>query len=191
MARCPFVRERCEQATGPDTNQVISNFSYRCRPYAGEGHFLVGDAAAFLDPIFSTGVCLGMMQARELTRHLLDLLAGRTTPNRARHDFIRFTENHTSIYFRIIRQFYCHSFRELFLNGSGPLQMHRAVLAVLAGNVFPRPAWRLRWRLRAFDACVQLNKQLALVTRQNHFSLLAAEPQPFGRQPAEVQLTAS
>jgi flavin-dependent dehydrogenase len=191
MARCPFVRERCANATGPDTNQVISNFSYRCRPYAGEGHFLVGDAAAFLDPIFSTGVCLGMMQARELARHLLDLLAGRTTPDRARQDFIGFTENHTSVYLRIIRQFYCQSFRELFLNGIGPLRMHRAVLAVLAGNVFPRPAWKLRWRLKAFGACVQLNKKFSLVPRQNHFSLLATEPQSFGRKPAEAQLAAS
>jgi flavin-dependent dehydrogenase len=192
MARCPFVRDRCENATGPETNQVISNFSYRCRPYAGAGHFLVGDAAAFLDPIFSTGVCLGMMQARELTQHLVDLLAGRTTPDRARQEFIRFTENHTAIYFRIIRQFYSQSFRELFLNGTGPLQMHRAVLAVLAGNVFPRPAWRLKWRLKAFDACVQLNRKLALVPRQNQFSLLAAEPRPFGRREAsEMHLTAS
>jgi hypothetical protein len=62
---------------------------------------------------------------------------------------------------------------------------------VLAGNVFPRPAWKLRWRLKAFDACVQMNKKLALVPRQNQFSLLAAEPQPFGRQPTEVQLAAS
>jgi flavin-dependent dehydrogenase len=194
MARCPFVRERCEHATGPETNEVISNFSYRCRPYAGPGHFLVGDAAAFLDPIFSTGVCLGMMQARELTRHLLDVLDGRTTPDRARREFIRFTEGHTAIYFRIIRQFYSQSFRELFLNGTGPLQMHRAVLAVLAGNVFPRPAWKLRWRLKAFDACVRLNEKMALVPRQGHFSLLAAAPRPFGlpgAAAAEVGLATS
>src|SRR4030095_6091230 len=108
-----------------------------------------------------------------LTRHVLDLLGGRTTPEQARRDFIRFTEGHTSIYFKIIRQFYTQSFRELFLNGTGPLDMHRAVLAVLAGQVFPRPAWKLRWRLQAFDACVKLNKKLALVPRQNHFSLLA------------------
>jgi flavin-dependent dehydrogenase len=197
MARCPFVRERCANATGPDTNEVISNFSYRCRPYAGPGHFLVGDAAAFLDPIFSTGVCLGMMQARELTRHLLALLNGRTTPDQARQGLIAFTEDHTAIYFRVIRQFYSQSFRELFLNGSGPVQMHRAVLAVLAGNVFPRPAWKLRWRLMAFDACVRINTKLKLVPRQNHFSLLATEPRPFGRpataeaRAAEAQLAAS
>jgi flavin-dependent dehydrogenase len=80
MARCPLVQARCADATGPDTNQVIANFSYRCRPYAGPGYFLVGDAAAFVDPIFSTGVCLGMMQAREASRHVVAMLAGKTSP---------------------------------------------------------------------------------------------------------------
>ena len=174
MARCPLVRERCANATGPATNHVIANFSYRCRPYAGDGYFLVGDAAAFLDPIFSTGVCLGMIQAREAAGHLAAILSGRTTPADARRRFIRFTDGSTRVFFKLIRQFYDHSFRELFLNGTGPLDMHRAVLAVLAGNVFPRPSWRLRWRLAAFDACVKINRFVPLVPRQNRFSLLNA-----------------
>ncbi len=174
MSRCPLIRQRCRNATGPDTNHVIANFSYRCRPYAGPGYFLVGDAAAFLDPIFSTGVSLGMMQARELTNHLIALFAGKTTAGQARKRFIRFTDGSTSIFFKLIRQYYDHSFRELFLNGTGPVDMHRAVLAVLAGNVFPRPRWGLRWRLAAFDLCVKLNRHLRLVPRQNRFSLLDA-----------------
>ena len=178
MARCPLVRQRCANATGPDTNHVIANFSYRCKPYAGPGYFLIGDAAAFLDPIFSTGVCLGMMQAREAADRLDEVLAGTATPAAARDRYVRFTDGSTSVFFRLIRQFYDHSFRELFLNGTGPADRHRAVLAVLAGNVFPRPAWRLRWRLAAFDACIRLNRRLPLVPRQNRFSLLATEPAP-------------
>jgi flavin-dependent dehydrogenase len=175
MARCPLVRERCAHASGPDTNQVIANFSYRCRPYAGPGYFLVGDAAAFLDPIFSTGVCLGMMQAREAANHLASILSRKTSPDVARERFTRFTDGSTQIFFKLIRQFYDHSFRELFLNGTGPVNMHRAVLAVLAGNVFPRPSWHLRWRLAAFDACVKINRVVPLVPRQKRFSLLAAD----------------
>jgi flavin-dependent dehydrogenase len=178
MARCPLVAERCAEATGPDTNEVIANFSYRCRPYAGGGYFLVGDAAAFVDPIFSTGVCLGMMQAREAAGHLTAMLAGKRSPDAARRSFVRFTDGSTGIFFKLIRQFYDHSFRELFLNGTGPVDMHRAVLAVLAGNVFPRPSRKLRWRLAAFDACVKLNRHVPLVPRQNRFSLLAATPTP-------------
>ena len=176
MARCPLIRQRCANATGPDTNHVIANFSYRCRPYAGPGYFLVGDAAAFLDPIFSTGVCLGMMQAREAANHLDRMLAGTRKPESARRAYGRFTDGSTSVFFRLIRQFYDHSFRELFLNGTGPVDMHRAVLAVLAGNVFPRPAFALRWRLAAFAACIRLNRHLPLVPRQGRFSLLRAEP---------------
>lgn len=176
MARCPLIQQRCANATGPDTNHVIANFSYRCRPCAGPGYFLVGDAAAFLDPIFSTGVCLGMMQGREVANHLTGMLRGTTPPDAARRKYTRFTDGSTSVFFRLIRQFYDHSFRELFLNGSGPLDMHRAVLGVLAGNVFPRPPFALRWRLAAFNACVRLNRHVPLVPRQRRFSLLTAEP---------------
>src|SRR5439155_9862341 len=63
VQRCPLVRERMRHASGPDCNEVIGNFSYTCRPFAGEGYYLVGDAAAFIDPIFSTGVYVATIGA--------------------------------------------------------------------------------------------------------------------------------
>lgn len=66
-----------------------------------------------------------------------------------------------------------HSFRELFLNGAGPFQVHRAVLSILAGNVFPRPVFSLRWRVKLFELFVSLNRWLPLVPRRERFSLLA------------------
>jgi len=54
--------------------------------------------------------------------------------------------------------------------------MHKAVISVLAGQVFPRPAWCLRWRLRLFELCVRLNQYLPLVPRRRRFSLLATQP---------------
>ena len=63
IARCPrFAAAGRVTATGEAG--VTADFSYACRPYAGPGYFLLGDAATFLDPIFSTGVCLAMMAAR-------------------------------------------------------------------------------------------------------------------------------
>ena len=46
IARCPVVRHRMRHALGEATNQVLSDFSYTCRPIAGPGYFLVGDAGA-------------------------------------------------------------------------------------------------------------------------------------------------
>ena len=170
--RCPALSERMRDAVGPETNQVAADFSYTCRPYAGPGYFLAGDAAAFLDPIFSTGVCLAMIAGQKAAEQVTHLARGRTTPAVARKRYTRYLEGGTAPYFRLIRQFYDHSLRELFLNGRGPWQIHRAVLSVLAGHVFPRPPWALRWRLRAFDAFVFLNRYVPMVPRLPRFSLM-------------------
>ncbi|MBV8781736.1 MAG: hypothetical protein JO353_10095, partial [Phycisphaerae bacterium] len=70
--------------------------------------------------------------------------------------------------------------RELFLNERGPHQIHRAVIAVLAGYVFPKPAWKLRWRLWLFHRFVWLQKYLPMVPKREEFSLLASEPRELG-----------
>jgi flavin-dependent dehydrogenase len=183
VQRCPLMRDRMEHATGPERNEVIANFSYRCRPFAGEGYYLVGDAAAFIDPIFSTGVYVATIGALKAADALGEVLRGRASPAAARKQYVRHMEGGTSVFFRLIRQYYDHSFRQLFLNGVGPHQMHRAVLAALAGHVFPRPIWALRWRLALFNFSVWLNRYVPLVQRRGQFSLLrgpgrAEEPTP-------------
>jgi flavin-dependent dehydrogenase len=176
VARCPVVRERMASARGVATNEVLADFSYTCRPYAGTGYFLVGDAAAFLDPIFSTGVTLAMMSGVEAARKIVALGRGEMSPQRAHDEYVRFMDDSAKPLWRLIRRFYEHSFRELFLNGTGPMRVHRAVISVLAGQVFPRPRWCLRWRLRLFGVFITLNKWLPLVPRRRRFSLLTSEP---------------
>jgi flavin-dependent dehydrogenase len=176
IGRCPVVRHRMRNASGPTTNHVMADFSYRCRPYAGPGYFLVGDAAAFLDPIFSTGVTLAMTTGVESAKLVDEILAGRTKPAAARRSYIALIKNSTGIFWNLIRGSYDHSFRQLFFNGSGPLQMHKAVISVLAGNVFPKPVWALRWRLHVFRLCVIVNRYVPLVPRRADFSLLGDLP---------------
>jgi flavin-dependent dehydrogenase len=173
IERCPAIRDRMQNATRPSANQIAADFSYTCRPYAGPGYFLVGDAAAFLDPIFSTGVTLAMIAAEQAAHRILELLAGKTSPPKARRRYIRFVDGSTGIFFRLIRQYYDHSFRELFLEAEGPFQVHRAVLSVLAGQVFPRPAFALRWRLGLFYFFQWWNRHFQIVPRRERFSLLA------------------
>jgi FADH2-dependent halogenase len=166
VARCPVVRHRMRRASGPAHNIVLSDFSYRCQPYAGDGYFLVGDAACFLDPIFSTGVTLAMLSAQHTAHTVTAMLRGELSSAKAQRRHIRFVSESTKPFWRLIRGYYRHSFRELFMNGQGPVQMQRAIISILAGQVFPRPAWSLRWRHRAFDACVHLQKHVALVPRR-------------------------
>jgi flavin-dependent dehydrogenase len=176
IARCPQVAERTRAAVFPETNWVTADFSYTCRPYAGPGYFLVGDAATFVDPIFSTGVCLGMTAGVRAADGAAAILAGRARPRRTARLYHRFVEGSSSAFFRLVRSYYDPSFREVFLSAHGPVGIHRAVISVLCGHVFPRPAFPLRWRLELFWLVVRANRYLQLVPPRSSFSLLEGRP---------------
>jgi flavin-dependent dehydrogenase len=173
ISRCPVLRDRTAAATFPAETHVVADFSYRCAPYAGPGYFLAGDAATFIDPIFSTGVCMGMMSGVEAARAIIAATQQGADVARLRRRYNRFIEETSGPFFRLVGLYYDHSFRELFLNGEGPLQVHRAAMSILAGNVFPRPAFALRWRFRLLGLFVRLNRYLPLVPRRRRFSLFA------------------
>jgi flavin-dependent dehydrogenase len=179
IARCPVVRQRMRNATSEFSdrkNRVLADFSYKCEPFAGPGFFLVGDAGCFLDPIFSTGVTLAMIGGTQAAKETIAMLKDGKSPAKAQRDYAKFVEDSTSIFWKMIRGYYNHSFRELFMNGTGPHKVHNAVISVLAGQVYPKPIWALRWRLRYFHFLVWLNQYLPLVPRRKHCSLLAETP---------------
>jgi flavin-dependent dehydrogenase len=171
IARCPVMKERMQHAVGKETNAVVADFSYKCKPYAGAGYFLIGDSAAFMDPIFSTGVCVATKGALSAVGLVDDILNRRITAERARELYIGQIETATTTFFKLIRQYYDHSFRELFMQGRGPLSVHRALIGLLAGNVFPRIPWKIRWRTRVFDYMVEVNRKRQIVPRRKRFSL--------------------
>ncbi|HVR98278.1 MAG TPA: NAD(P)/FAD-dependent oxidoreductase [Thermoanaerobaculia bacterium] len=177
ISRCPAVRERTADATMISETHVLADFSYRCAPYAGPGYFLAGDAATFIDPIFSTGVCLGMMGGAEAGRSILAILREGRNPAPLRRRYIRFVDQSSSAFFRLVDLYYDHSFREIFMTGEGPLDVHRATMSILAGNVFPRPSFALRWRFQLLGFFAWLNRYVPLAPRLQPFSLLA-QPEP-------------
>jgi len=60
----PILNRLLEQAQFcPGSFAKIQDYSYRLTRVAGTGFFLIGDAAGFIDPIFSIGVPLGMYSA--------------------------------------------------------------------------------------------------------------------------------
>jgi len=60
----PYLGRLLEQARLIDGSiHMVRDYSYRSAQLAGPGFFLIGDAAAFIDPIFSIGVVMGMYSA--------------------------------------------------------------------------------------------------------------------------------
>ncbi len=178
IERCPLIRGRMEHAVCPPRNGTIADFSYRCKPYAGPGYFLLGDAATFVDPIFSTGVCLGMAGACEAVEQLLAVESGQRKPEAAARAYQRFLRQSTRLLFAIVHDYYQHPFREMMMNGLGPFRSHLAVISLLAGQVFPRPRWAVTWRYRMLEGCMWLQRVVPMVPRWKRYSMLDAVPNP-------------
>lgn len=177
IARCPLVRRRTAGSSFPAQTYTVADFSYDCAPYAGPGYFLVGDAAFFLDPIFSTGACLGMMGGAKCAEGVDALLRGTMSHRRVRREYGDYIKGSSSAFFQLVNLFYVHPFRELFLHGTGPLDIRGAVISLLAGYVFPRPSWAIRWRMALFSLLIKLQKFRALAPRRSGFSLRAQTPE--------------
>ncbi|MBI4907197.1 MAG: tryptophan 7-halogenase [Acidobacteria bacterium] len=60
VERCPAVQERIAAATRITGYFATRDYSYRSTEVAGNGWVLIGDAFAFLDPLYSSGVLLAL-----------------------------------------------------------------------------------------------------------------------------------
>lgn len=58
--RCPGMRRRLEGARRIAAVRVTKDFSYSAKRIAGRGWVLIGDAFAFIDPVYSSGVFLAI-----------------------------------------------------------------------------------------------------------------------------------
>jgi flavin-dependent dehydrogenase len=57
---CPAVKKRLSSATRAAGVFATKDYTYRSKQVAGDGWVLVGDAFAFLDPLYSSGVLLAL-----------------------------------------------------------------------------------------------------------------------------------
>jgi 2-polyprenyl-6-methoxyphenol hydroxylase-like FAD-dependent oxidoreductase len=69
---------RLTRGARPIGTTVTRNFSYRNAQAAGSRFACVGDAAYFIDPVFSSGVALALLGAEHLVDHLATALEGGT-----------------------------------------------------------------------------------------------------------------
>lgn len=173
IENCPIVADRMRDACGPETNQVASDFSYTCSPYAGPGYFMVGDAAAFVDPVWSTGATLGMLGGRHAAGLLGEVLGGRMSTRKAMRSHQRWISRHRRTFLRLIGSFYDHAFRELIIEGHGPLGTHKALITLLGGGVFPKVPFKVRWRWEVLEGITEYHRRFPIVGKRRPHSILS------------------
>ena len=124
-----------------------ADYSYLATRMAGDRWVAVGDSAAFLDPIFSTGVLLAMQGGLEAAEAIdAGIRAGDLSARRF-EGYERRVRRRYHYFRRFVVGFYDPYFRRLLFRRSRHLGIYEAVLSALAGNWRPSPGTRLRIRL--------------------------------------------
>ncbi|MFC0676526.1 FAD-dependent oxidoreductase [Lysobacter korlensis] len=144
----PAAAARMQGAARVAPVHVTGNYAYECTRMSGPGWVLLGDAWAFVDPMFSSGVFLAMNSA-ELGADAVDAALRDPACERARMARL---ERHLSRglgeFKWFIYRFTTPTMKRLFSNPRNALRVEDAVIAMLAGDVFDSAA--VRWRLRVF-----------------------------------------
>ncbi len=136
IALSPSLSERMREAVPEGDVRATGNFTYFSRAAAGDGYLLVGDAYAFLDPVFSSGVHLaltGAFKAAEVVDEILD------HPGRAPRlvrEYERYLGRGMKIFAWFIYRFNTRAMHNLFMSPRDVQRMPEAVTTMLAGDVF-------------------------------------------------------
>ena len=183
IAEQPLVRNRIGAGRRVSQVYTAADFSYRSERLTGDRWLLAGDAAGFIDPVFSSGVFLAVLageQAADVLHEVLD------HPKRARRLFRhyeRLINRAMDVYLRFVESWYAgKEFIEVFLTPTELLQIPPAVNAVLGGNVGNRFA--IRWRMELFYLIVRLQKRWTLCPRLSLVPKTNGQTEPF--KPASI-----
>ena len=157
----PMIRERIANArlTGPI--QTTGDFSYFNKRFVGQRLLRVGDAAGFMDPIFSAGVFLAMWSGKLASEAVTESLAAGGDGARLLKRYEKRVERAMRFYWRMVEYYYTWPFMELLLQPRAHHHLPDAVNAVLAGEL--EPGWAVRWRLHYFYFLVKLQSRFPIV----------------------------
>ncbi len=159
IAESTWVAERMKNAERITEIYARKDFSFRMKKMVGTNFALIGDAAGFIDPIFSTGVFMAMKSADIAASAIADKL--RTGSMDALKKYERDMSQGLDTYLKFIEQFYRREFLEVFMQPSERFGLLNAIVGVLAGDIFQTRNNRLK--LAVFFALVKLQKWRGLI----------------------------
>ena len=163
LAEQPITAKRMTSARRVSQVYVEADFSYRTARLHGDRWLLAGDAAGFIDPIFSSGVFLAVFSGELAADALNEVLDHPHKVKRLFPQYERAVNRAMDVYLRFVNAWYTKEFIEVFLAPRSVLGLAPAVNAVLGGNVgnsFP-----IRWRMWVFYFLVWLQRHHPIAPR--------------------------
>lgn len=83
LSLCPDMKRLLENAHTDTDTKLWQDYSYVAESFAGKGYRMIGDAAGFIDPFFSTGVHMGYLGALSAAASICSVLRGEFSEEQA------------------------------------------------------------------------------------------------------------
>ena len=165
------LADRLKQATlVDDLVHAAGNYSYSSSRATGERYLLVGDAFAFVDPVFSSGVYLAMHNAFDAASTVATCLREPRTAKSAMAKYERRVRQGPTEFSWFIYRVTNPIMRELFMAPRNVMRAKEAVLSVLAGHIFDhrviRPSLWFFKSIYYISSALNLKQTLAAKARR-------------------------
>jgi flavin-dependent dehydrogenase len=147
LKRMPEAFKRMQSARITDEVRVTGNYSYACSRMAGPGWIMAGDAWAFVDPVFSSGVYLAMHGGSQAADVVDAALREPSREASLQRKMARRVRRGVRVFSWFIYRFNSPIMRRLFAHPRNHLRVEEGVISMLAGDVFDSRAVMLRMYL--------------------------------------------
>ncbi|WP_153147003.1 NAD(P)/FAD-dependent oxidoreductase [Dechloromonas sp. H13] len=142
IALCPALAERLQDAELVNEVEATGNFSYVSERNHGPNYLLLGDAYAFIDPVFSSGVWLAMHSGVLGAETIDACLRNPAAAPAALKRFDRLMRHGPKEFSWFIYRVTNPIMRDFFMGPKNIFRVKEALLSVLAGDIFGRtPIW--------------------------------------------------
>ena len=166
---CGPMAQRLKKAKMLMPAAVTGNYSYQSEKMLGDRYIVIGDAFAFVDPVFSTGVHLALTSA-QLGANVVDsTLGGMQDSARVAGEFEKSVRQALKTYTWFIYRFTQPAFRNMFIAPRNWFRMEETILSILAGDVFG--ASHTRFPISLFKLIYYLSTAMAPSLNLAHYRL--------------------
>ena len=137
IALAPKLAERLKNSQMVEPATATGNYAYNAACCRGDRFMMIGDAYAFVDPMFSSGVFLAMNSAFEGATAVDHWLRGENAMaekafRRFEHVMVRGPKMFSWFIYRITSP----AIRKIFMQPRNVWRMQEAMLSILAGDLF-------------------------------------------------------
>lgn len=132
----PDIKHAMRDARRVDDFKVEADYSYQMEQFVGNGWMLIGDAARFVDPIFSSGVSVAMHSAKFASEQIQSALEAGDFSRGALQPYEARLKKGTKIWYEFIQLYY--KLLPIFTLFIARKQYRLQVLQLLQGDVYDR-----------------------------------------------------